>query len=316
MPPALIIEHSKSLDELMHEHDGDAAKSSIALEDFDEDTFARFVEYLYTGEYAAAKPTTRVQSIEGSAAEDSDEELTPAMSIPDHDERCRWRSIYSDWNRPRECTCGLEDADTALEAQVEPEPEPTPIRSSLKTSMKSKPLKASKVSRTATKQKPEHMASPKSTSSDRMQAWATFKALDWPQAKKEAKGSEYSARPNENEDEDYGPVFLSHARLHVFACVYDISRLKVLTLMNLHKTLVAFTIFNTCAQNVAELLVYCYRERGADSSTEIRELVNDYVACNIQKLMEDVAFKNAVRGCEEAAFDLFALVIERMQVQE
>ncbi|KAF2214376.1 hypothetical protein CERZMDRAFT_95648 [Cercospora zeae-maydis SCOH1-5] len=119
------------------------------------------------------------------------------------------------------------------------------------------------------------------------QAWENFKALSWPSAQKEGKAAEYFARPNESGDEDYSKVFLSHARLYAFAFEYEITRLKALTLKNLHRVLVAFTIFDTCAQDIAELLSYSqgYREPLDGSTFELHNLVNNYVACHIRELI-------------------------------
>ncbi|KAM3422067.1 hypothetical protein BST61_g2443 [Cercospora zeina] len=304
VPPALISEHSEVLHELMHEDDGETVKTWIALEDVDEDTFARFVEYLYTGEYAAAKPMPRVQSIEALATENSDFELTPATSKVDpHEGFGLQRGSLDEPRQDFWCNQVFRVGDSA------PQAPPEAMNDEVFGFAPSK--KVVKAGKVAKKPEPE-----KATISAQKKAWETFKALSWPVAKKEAKGPEYFARPNENGDEDYTRVLLSHARLHVFACVWDITRLKALTLKNLHKTLVAFTIFDACALDIAELMVYSYSEQGDRSVAELRELVNDYVACNVQKLMKVSAFRDAVKGCEGASFHLFELVVERMQLQE
>lgn len=307
---ALITEHSKELHDLIYETDGDTVKDSIALDQVDADTFSRFVEYLYTGDYAAAKAKARVQSVESSAAESSDEEPTPALSNPGRDchvESCAEHiDAGTSWGTRHECTCGFEGGKSDLEVQFGSQPEPP-----------SDPWAgfASAQPGKLSKKKQKKLEDQKPPISAKAQAWEAFKALAWPEAKKEAKGSEYFAKTNEA-GEDYSEVLLSHAHLHTFACVYDIGRLKALTLRNLHKTLVAFTIFEDCASDVGELLFYSYSADGCHDRSELRDLVNKYVTCNMEKLMEHPHFRHDVRESENASSDLLELFVERVRIQE
>ncbi|PIA97956.1 hypothetical protein CB0940_05372 [Cercospora beticola] len=306
---ALVTEQSKGLHDLIYENDGDTVKNSIALDRVDADTFSRFVEYLYTGDYAAAKPKARVQSVESSAAENSDEEPTPASSNSGrdgHDESC---SEHIDagtfWGTRHECTCGFEGGKSGLEVQFGAQPAPPSFSwGAFEPAPPAKPNKKKQ-------KKPEDQRPPISA---KAQAWEAFKALTWPLAKKEAKGPEYFARPNEA-GEDYSEVLLSHARLHIFACVYDIGRLQALTLRNLHKTLVAFTIFDDCAQDVGELLEYCHCPFVNHAANKLPEMVDQYVACNMGNLMGDSLFRDAVQNCD-ASFGLLDLLVDRLRILE
>ncbi|GIZ37864.1 hypothetical protein CKM354_000129500 [Cercospora kikuchii] len=310
---ALITEQSKELHDLIYETDGDSVKDSIALDQVEAETFSRFVEYLYTGDYAAAKAKARVQSVESSTAESSDAEPTPASSNSGrdrHDESCGEHiDAGTFWGTRHECTCGFEGEQSDLKVQFGSRPvPPTDPWDAFASAPPTKPNKKKQ-------KKLEDQKPPVSAKAQAWEAWEAFEALAWPLAKKEAKGSEYFARPNEA-GEDYSEVLLSHAHLHTFACVYDISRLKALTLKNLHKTLVAFTIFEDCASDVGELLFYSYSANGCHDTSELRDLVNKYVTCNMEKLMEHPHFRHDVRESENASSDLLELFIERVRIQE
>ena len=61
-------------------------------------------------------------------------------------------------------------------------------------------------------------------------------------------------RGNRGSSEDYTDVFLSHARLYVFAEMYDIQILKTLALEELHSTLANYTLYQSRTGDVIDLL--------------------------------------------------------------
>lgn len=66
------------------------------------------------------------------------------------------------------------------------------------------------------------------------------------------------ARANRGANEDYTEVFLSHARLYVFADKYDIQPLKTLALEELHDKLATYTLYRGRTGDILALLRYVY----------------------------------------------------------
>ena len=88
--------------------------------------------------------------------------------------------------------------------------------------------------------------------------------------------------------EDYSEVFLSHARLYVFADQYDIQALKVLAMEELHALLAVFTLYKERTGDIISLLRYTYAETNEkDSGNNLRTLVTRYVEAEIETLIQD-----------------------------
>ncbi|KAL8740109.1 MAG: hypothetical protein Q9190_007153 [Brigantiaea leucoxantha] len=103
------------------------------------------------------------------------------------------------------------------------------------------------------------------------------------------------ARKNENENEDYADVFLSHARLYVFANKYLIYDLKTLALENLHETLKFFEFYSYRTGDIVSLIRYVYGNTQIpdDGKIEpIRSLLAEYVGLEMDILMKDSAFRD------------------------
>ena len=99
-------------------------------------------------------------------------------------------------------------------------------------------------------------------------------------------------RANQDPREDYTEVFLSHARLHVFAEMYDIQALKTLAIENLHGTLAIFTFHKARTGDIVELLRYVYNStRSGPGAEDLRTLMVDYLAYEMDVLNSDKRFK-------------------------
>lgn len=102
-------------------------------------------------------------------------------------------------------------------------------------------------------------------------------------------------RANQGFHEDYTEVFLSHARLHVFADMYDIQVLKTLTLEQLHDTLSKYTLYRQRTGDIVSLLRYVYANTLPDRSGEdLRTLLIDFVSYEMSMLMQDEAFNELI----------------------
>ena len=102
-------------------------------------------------------------------------------------------------------------------------------------------------------------------------------------------------RGNLAPSEDYTDVFLSHARLYVFADMYDIQILKMLALEELHSTLANYTLYQARTSDVIALLRYVYAntsgEEGNSGGREIRKLLTDYMGCEMGILTQSRSFR-------------------------
>ena len=101
-------------------------------------------------------------------------------------------------------------------------------------------------------------------------------------------------RANRGANEDYTEVFLSHARLYVFADKYDILPLKTLALEELHNTLAIYTLYPTRTGDIIALLRYVYANtvESARGGDELRKILRDYVGYEMKTLMKDGEFND------------------------
>ncbi|MCJ1473682.1 hypothetical protein MMC13_002333 [Lambiella insularis] len=102
-----------------------------------------------------------------------------------------------------------------------------------------------------------------------------------------------SPRANRGADENYTEVFLSHARLYVFAETYDIQDLKILALENLHNTLAVYTLYRQRTGDIVTLLRYAYANTAGykRDRNDLRTLLRHYVGYEMGLLMGDEEFK-------------------------
>ena len=105
-----------------------------------------------------------------------------------------------------------------------------------------------------------------------------------------------SPRPNKNSKEDYTDVFLSHAQLYVFAEKYDIQSLKTLALEELHATLVVYTLHDARTGDIIELLRYVYANtcKPQEGVDDMRSMVTQYVGYEMDVLMEAAEFAELI----------------------
>lgn len=101
-------------------------------------------------------------------------------------------------------------------------------------------------------------------------------------------------RANRGADEDYTKVFLSHARLYVFAEKYDITQLKSLALEELHHRLAIYTLYPQRTGDIVALLRYVYANTSAPTSgvEDIRSMLGGYIGKELSMLIKDGDFKD------------------------
>ena len=100
-------------------------------------------------------------------------------------------------------------------------------------------------------------------------------------------------RSNRDSCEDYTEVFLSHARLYVFAEKYEIQPLKVMAIQQLHQTLAIYTLYPERVGDIVELLRYVYANTAEadDGTEELRAMLVHYVGYEMDILVKAPEFK-------------------------
>ena len=101
-------------------------------------------------------------------------------------------------------------------------------------------------------------------------------------------------RKNRTSSEDYTEVFLSHARLYVFAELYDIQALRHLALVELHTTLATFELYKNRTGDIITLLRYVYANtaEAKNGVEDMRAMLTHYVGFEMDVLMEDEGFRD------------------------
>ena len=103
-------------------------------------------------------------------------------------------------------------------------------------------------------------------------------------------------RANKSDQEDYSEVFLSHARLYVFANMYQIAILKTLALEELEATLAVFKLHRKRVRDIVALLQYFYAETTSSTSEEVslKDVMQHYVATEMETLIKNKYFRNLI----------------------
>ena len=250
----LVSLHSKPLDRMINGNMAEAQEGLATLEDVGVDTFVRFIEWAYEGYYTAAEFTTV-----------ADESPPPPRSQSRDDAVATVQEQQSDVEAtPALLAGGIEPEQ---ERRILPPPEHSPWHQSMPSAKKSKRSRRALV-------KEEFISREYTVRPVILQA--------------------PPPRPNDNPQEDYTNVFLSHARLYVFADKYDIEPLKVLALEELHATLAAHTLYEAHTGDVITLLRYVY-DNTAESTEgveDMRTLMTQYVGYEMDILIKDEDFKD------------------------
>lgn len=92
-------------------------------------------------------------------------------------------------------------------------------------------------------------------------------------------------------DDDCTEVFLSHARVYVFADYYGISTLQYVSLRKLREALIRYTLYEEGVSDLVQLLEYSFGNTAdnADQQDPLRDLVCIYIACNMEFCVADLS---------------------------
>ena len=122
-------------------------------------------------------------------------------------------------------------------------------------------------------------------------------------------------RANSAPSEDYTGVFLSHARVYVFAEEFDIQPLKRLVLKILHQTLAIFTLWPECVGDIVTLTRFVYDKTSepVNGAEPMRSMLKQYIGCEMDVLVEAVDFRDFLEENRELLNDFCSMVGARIK---
>lgn len=118
-----------------------------------------------------------------------------------------------------------------------------------------------------------------------------------------------------NKDHSYSNVLLSHASLYILGDAQLIDSLKALALFKLHKTLCVFELDNENIGDITDLARYAYAGGEKDISEgidKLRELVCQYMAIHVVELSPDQRFLDLLAGGGQFVKDFFKYQLQRI----
>ena len=274
---AVIAYHSKALGAMINGSMAEAREGCAVLEDVDEQTFVRFSEYAYTGDYPVAEPIIV---------------MDPAMIV--------------DAEEPKSVHPQSEiDIEGFAEPKLAPEDCPGPIVDD--TDVVNMSWNYSNYSRKQGK-RVEGWNNRNDLRSKKEELWRKLESRKYYDSP-----TRFSPRKNKEACENYSEIFLSHARLYVFAEKWGIDSLIKLCLHKLQHTLVAFDLYDKRVGDIFDLLDYTYTNTGdgKNSTDELRTLVVRYAACKVEILTRNQRFRALLESQSLLSADLVQQLIER-----
>ncbi|GAB1316397.1 hypothetical protein MFIFM68171_06607 [Madurella fahalii] len=121
--------------------------------------------------------------------------------------------------------------------------------------------------------------------------------------------SAFRPTPSMDATEDYTDVFISYARVYVFADCYQIPELMGLTLEKLGQTLVAFKLYDERVDDVIKLLKYCF---GNPTPDTLKSLLVVYTPCKIEQISKSENFNQILAEHGELSARLVGELIKRL----
>lgn len=287
------------------------AKEGCAwLEDVDQHTFVRFSQYAYTGDYLPAEPEILLDS---SMIETTHSVPGNATSTPDQDHNSQvlppTPNDYETSELHNETI--VSEPDPPL-AGFEPVME---LRITRFPKQSKKGKKKTGLYSYGEQQKEEAYAYDSEAlerevpQSKKSKLWEGFNDRVYVRPQ-----PDFQPRRNRESCEDYTEVFLSHARLYVFAETYDIGPLKLLSIHKLQRTLTSFTLYRRRIGDIVDLMRYTYLNTAdlSESADSLRVLVIHYAACFVEELAQSAQFQSLLEEVGQLARDLVGQMLKRL----
>lgn len=288
--PFSISRHSKPLDALMHGSMNESEEQCARMEEVDPDTFTRFMEFVYTGDYSAVLHSSTCQAQDkGADMPVRDLSVAACLDMGKSDGERQFGDPFT-------------MAEDSNEVIVD---EPWDAWTSGK-----KGKKKEKKSNIIWDSPPPVAATSTMPTSDQ-EAWQQFFGLRNTALTSGLSVSQKKALSQPNVDPD---VFLCHAKLYTLADTYDMVQLREASLDKLHQTLRDVKPEAKNIDSIVNLVQYIYENTSERQGKveDMRALIIAYVACHAKQLIPDERFLQLVGGSGSIASDLLKQIKDRL----
>lgn len=113
---------------------------------------------------------------------------------------------------------------------------------------------------------------------------------------------------------DYTDVFLSHARMYIFADYYGIDSLQTLALHKLCRVLISFDVYVENCGDIIQLVQYCFEHtiNKGGQVERLRALVCLYTACKVEELWNVTDFRDVAKTLPDFTTGLITSLLDRL----
>lgn len=302
----LITRNSAPLDRMVNGHMSEAVNGYAAINGLGDGVFARFICWAYTGSYSAAEFTedrddSRVHQLENAdpppkVVEHAFENGEPSSENAEHLLEVVVRDGFGG--------ASVAPVSDPYAGRVSPPADEWGVPQGLRSSKKKTKKKGYDDS--------ESWGMVKQEQSTKASLKVSFIRRNYPV--QDTSFTACAPRANTGPHENYMNVFLSHARIYVFAEKYDIKPLQVLALQNLHQTLSIYTLHHERVGDITALLQYSYENTAeTDNGDEgLRALLMHYVQYEMDVLVKSWKFKDLLLSDGEILGDFLKMVAKRI----
>ena len=320
----LIEQHSDTLAALVGGRMVEARERCAHLEDTEEDTFIRFLEFAYTGDYSVPEPDLVLSAADIDVDDHGESSSKGKMAAANGDIRGSSEDGEEIEHAPVVDLSPPGMEQPPFEEEFRP-PSPQMLESSWGFSKKDRKKKKKASSRWTVD---EYNSLPPQDAveiayaddemrSETIEATPPRKKNLWDSFQSKAVVKEtapWEPRVNSDHCEDYTNIFLCHASLYVLADRYTIEPLRELVLQKLRLTLSRFTQFSQRTGDIVELLKYIYVHTMDydDGVDKLRSLVSEYAVCQIETVAKNKGFLDLLQEAGAMAKDIMVKMLQRL----
>jgi len=340
-----VAQLSNPLHTLTKGPSADARAGHATWKDVSKDTFERFAQFAYTGDYSI--PKTEYLNAVAKQGKIETSVPTPPPSEASHDIRHGSVSSISTIQPPDKPVTAvdserredlvndkLNDDEGAIlnypsplgkkskkkrrpnkPATTDPEPESAKEPATVQDVPEPKPEKTDSVFVDPEQEAASSVIQEEARDDPLQLLTADFNTLPYPLlASRDNYDGTCEPATDFEKNRSYSKVFLSHASLYVLGGAQLVDSLKTLALFKLHKTLSAFELDNENIGDITDLARYAYSEDGKnveEGSGGLRGLVCQYMGRHATELSDDTKFLNFLAEGGQVVKDFLKLKLQR-----